>query len=129
MSKELIEVKQEGTKSKLKELVLWIFICLLGSAVVFVSFFISYKKINSGSLLNNGVSHIEVIPETENEEVIIDDKKEENAEEEENEDIDEEITVEEANKLLYEQVKKLLLGKVKKEKLFSVGDSAKNRIF
>lgn len=97
MSKELIEVKQEGTKSKLKELVLWIFICILGSAVVFVSFFISYKKINSGSLLNNGVSHIEVIPETENEEVIIDDKKEENAEEEENEDIDEEITVEEAN--------------------------------
>lgn len=65
MSKELIEVKQDGLKNKLKELLFLIIISVLGASIVFVSFLISYNKMHSKNATKKDLSHIEVVPEAE----------------------------------------------------------------
>ncbi len=90
MSKELIEVKKDGLKSKIKELFFIIIISILGALIIFLSFYISYTKNNSDKLSNQNMSHIEVVPENTNEEDIIED---ENNIQIEDEEVEEKIEV------------------------------------
>ena len=85
MSKELIEVKNDGLKSKLKDLAIMFLIIVLGTGIIFLSFYVSYIKLHEKEKAED-VYHIEIVPDSykspneleENEEFeIIDNEKKE----------------------------------------------------
>lgn len=63
MSKELIEVKSDGLKAKVKDFSLMFLIVILGAGIMFLSFFISYAKINEKEDTED-VYHIEIVPDS-----------------------------------------------------------------
>ena len=51
MSKELIEVKSDSFKTKIRDLTIMFIIVMLGSGILFLSFYISYTKFNKKQIL------------------------------------------------------------------------------
>lgn len=63
MSKELIEVKSDGLKGKVRDFSIMFLIVALGAGIMFLSFYISYAKINEKEITED-VYHIEIVPDS-----------------------------------------------------------------
>lgn len=63
MSKELIEVKSDSFKTKIRDLTIMFIIVMLGSGILFLSFYISYTKFNKKENTED-VYHIEIVPDS-----------------------------------------------------------------
>lgn len=63
MSKELIEVKKDGFKTKIKDFSIMFLIVILGSGIMFLSFYIPYNKFNTKEKTQD-VYHIEIVPDS-----------------------------------------------------------------
>ncbi|MBP3596656.1 MAG: polysaccharide deacetylase [Clostridia bacterium] len=110
MSKELIEVKKDGFKAKIKDFSIMFLIVILGSGIMFLSFYISYDKFHTKENAQD-VYHIEIVPDSYktselSEDKEVDEKDIENAFIEKEEELEEDKQEVEKEELVVEQVAK-----------------------